>query len=418
MTIPAGRDWRAVLLALVSGGGAVVAFSMVPPKILLPFLGPRLAGAGGTAPDLLERLLGSLAVLFMGTLLGLTCVTAVRVLRGRPSRTLMYLPIRRTTAAIGLLIWLAASLTAQLASSSSTWRWLVPALHVLAISTPLFLALRFIAGALGGGAGLRLWGSLAMGMVGAPALAAVVEVMLLGLVLVAGALFLALRPDLLLQAQRLLLGLRGARTEEAIFQSLGGLLTNPTLIVALLIGIAGIVPVVEELAKSTVAWAVIDRVPSPAQGFLTGAVAGAGFALFEGLLVPGGTGGGLGAVLLLRGGSSMMHVLSAAITGWGITRFHQDSDPVGMLFSYLSAICLHAVWNGSIVLIGLGAARASILGPASDLLGASLVAVGGLALAGMLVFEPAAVFVFSRMLGRSENAATAHLVESRVPQGG
>ena len=113
-----------------------------------------------------------------------------------------------------------------------------------------------------------------------------------------------------------------------------------------------------------------------------------------------------------------MHVLSAAISGWGITRSHHDSDPVHMLLSYLGAICLHGIWNGSIVLIAFGAARASILGSAADLLGASLVAMGGLALAGMLVLEPAAVIVFSRMLGRSQYAKSAAVVESRVPHGG
>ena len=126
-------------------------------------------------------------------------------------------------------------------------------------------------------------------------------------------------------------------------------LTN--LMVWLLLVVAGIMPLVEELFKTLGVWLLKVRNPDPAESFRAGLFCGGGFALFEGLLsvsslqlseigFPEWAG-----LILGRLGGSLLHTLAGGIIGLAIGRFWQNHKFGSLLLAYLATWLLHAAWN-------------------------------------------------------------------------
>jgi RsiW-degrading membrane proteinase PrsW (M82 family) len=146
---------------------------------------------------------------------------------------------------------------------------------------------------------------------------------------------------------------------EETLSLLQPLLARPLALLVVLAAVSGVAPIVEELAKSSIAWMLYDRLSTGAQGFWCGALAGSGFALFEGLMRqrmqrrdirPDGA------------ASSLMHILASALAGWGIASSASGGKAAHMLGGYAISITLHALWNASVVAIAFGGLR--LLSPA------------------------------------------------------
>lgn len=126
-------------------------------------------------------------------------------------------------------------------------------------------------------------------------------------------------------------------------------LTN--LMAWLLLVVAGIMPLVEELFKTIGVWLLKVRNPDPAESFRAGLLSGAGFALFEGLLSASSLqqsaiGYGEWAGLVLgRFGGTLLHMLAGGIVGLAIGRYWQNRKIGSLLLAYLAAWLLHAAWN-------------------------------------------------------------------------
>jgi RsiW-degrading membrane proteinase PrsW (M82 family) len=115
------------------------------------------------------------------------------------------------------------------------------------------------------------------------------------------------------------------------------------------------VPLIEEFSKpvSVLAHLAVRRasVP-PALAFRLGALAGAGFALLEGVL--NGTaaaGPDWWQVAVLRAAATAMHACGAALVAWGGAEFIWNRRGRLWLGTLAVALLLHAIWNG--VTIGL-----------------------------------------------------------------
>lgn len=119
----------------------------------------------------------------------------------------------------------------------------------------------------------------------------------------------------------------------------------------LLLVVAGIMPLVEELFKTIGVWLLKVRNPDPAESFRAGLLSGAGFALFEGLLSASSLqqsaiGYGEWAGLVLgRFGGTLLHMLAGGIVGLAIGRYWQNRKIGSLLLAYLAAWLLHAAWN-------------------------------------------------------------------------
>lgn len=144
-----------------------------------------------------------------------------------------------------------------------------------------------------------------------------------------------------------------------VFSGFRALFSEPGLLGWLLLGFAGIIPLVEELFKTIAVWLLKVRDLNPAESFRAGLLSGGAFALFEGLLSArsvqlSGIGFGEWAGLILgRFGGSLLHILAGGIIGLAIGKFWQNRKIGSLLLSYLAAWLLHAAWNALAVFGGV-----------------------------------------------------------------
>lgn len=138
-----------------------------------------------------------------------------------------------------------------------------------------------------------------------------------------------------------------------------GLLNLPNLLGWLLLAVAGIMPLIEELFKTLGVWLMKVRNPDPGESFKIGLLSGAGFALFEGLLSVSSLQGSSiefsewAGLILGRFGGSLLHILTGGIIGLAIGKFWQNRKFGSLLLSYLAAWLLHAAWNALAIFGGI-----------------------------------------------------------------
>jgi RsiW-degrading membrane proteinase PrsW (M82 family) len=120
--------------------------------------------------------------------------------------------------------------------------------------------------------------------------------------------------------------------------------------IANIVAIAIIPPLVEEFFKGLGVRFMLRRNSTRAQAFALGAAAGAGFGFLEALIYGlGGISDDLAAwweIMLIRGGSTSLHVLQTGLVGvgwWYWTIARRKSVALGLLGI---AVVSHAVWNG------------------------------------------------------------------------
>ncbi|MFH1185718.1 MAG: PrsW family glutamic-type intramembrane protease [Chloroflexota bacterium] len=402
----AGRDWRVALLAVVSGGIGLLALALAVSASAYAVVGPWIGRKDSDSPDPLGVIVLSGALALVGVLMLVASYYALRALRLQPDRAAMARPIRIWEASILLLVWLASSILAQLFLDQPPWRWVTPFLHLLAIGTPVYLLLKLAIGGIQGGSRLRLWGSLVAGLILGTGFAAAAELTLLVLAVSAGGLYLVFNPEQMHMLESLAFQLgQAARPEDALV-IIEPFLVRPLAFLVVLLAVSGVAPVVEELAKSAAPWAIYDRLITPAQGFWSGAVSGAGFALFEGLVASADAKDGWAFILMIRAGSSMMHILAAALAGWGIAAFRNGHRVTHLLGGYALAIGMHAFWNAAVVAMAYGGLRLVFSGGEMDMVGLATVVAGALVLMVSLAFLPFALILINRAL-RTARAGSA-----------
>ena len=195
----------------------------------------------------------------------------------------------------------------------------------------------------------RAWGHFLIGLWGMPVIAMIAEVMLFITFLVLLGLGLLISPDglTLLEMSPL-----AARDSQILYEIIDTLSMTPWVIGLVFVYLALLVPLLEEAIKTISVWPVLRRKITPAQAFLGGALAGAGFALFEALSAaePGVTWMGLAVG---RSGTTLMHVFTAAITNWAIVRSVRDRKWGISVLAYAGAACLHGIWNATALGVSL-----------------------------------------------------------------
>ncbi len=250
----------------------------------------------------------------------------------------------------------------------------------------------------------RAWGHFLIGLWGMPVMALVLEGLLSIPSLLLLGLGLMLSPDgqsLLEMATSYL-----ATDPQVLYESMLALSMKPWVIGLILFNFAFLVPLVEETIKAMATLPLIRRKITPAQGFLGGALAGAGFALFEALFVaePGQV---WLPVLIGRTGTSLMHIFTAAVTNWALVRSARDRKWGTFALAFVGAVALHGIWNASSVGIGLAGLIIE-----NDQVGASAGFAALVACAGLLVLVALSSLALvalpwiSRRLAQMESAAS------------
>lgn len=127
----------------------------------------------------------------------------------------------------------------------------------------------------------------------------------------------------------------------------------------LLLVIAGIMPLIEELFKTLGVWVLQLRSPNPDKSYLAGLLSGGGFALFEGLLsVSSAQTGSLEfmdwvGLIVGRFGGSLLHILTGGLIGLAVGRAWQQRKLGLLLVAYCVSWMMHAMWNALALLGGI-----------------------------------------------------------------
>jgi RsiW-degrading membrane proteinase PrsW (M82 family) len=368
-------------------------------------------------------------------ILGHLCMTLVQVAQGRPGAE----DVNTAVATLGLSVLTAGAGTVLLVHSSSAMRgrasrpmrlpplWVTIGIFGLLIAAGLLISLHrigtvlFLPPLLLAAAALPpLWSVSwfarreAAGLTWRRGMVAAVGGATAG-VLVALALEV-LFPAVVLS---LVLDLAGAAREsiDAAFGALAGrdvaaAMTSPGFLY-LLIQVAVVAPLAEELAKPLITLPILGRLDRR-DAFWVGAMAGAGFAAVENVLYAGLGFPVWAGILTLRALGGAIHPLGAGLValGWrDILRGEKGAWQNGAVRMAVAAGA-HALWNGgSLLVLALGGAQFfGELPPQIDVLGLS---AGGTTLALLAVLGVAALWL-GRATGRSLDAQEEH--EAGAPE--
>jgi RsiW-degrading membrane proteinase PrsW (M82 family) len=161
-----------------------------------------------------------------------------------------------------------------------------------------------------------------------------------------GIIYISMRPDLLQELMVLGEQLEQFReSPERALPLISPYLSQPAVLFTVLSFTAGIVPLIEELFKPVGVWLLAGRRLTAAEGFVSGLISGAGFALFENLAFTS-TGAEWTVSVVLRMGTGLLHILTAGLTGWALALAWSHRRYLRLLVIFFCAVLLHAVWNG------------------------------------------------------------------------
>lgn len=138
---------------------------------------------------------------------------------------------------------------------------------------------------------------------------------------------------------------------------------QPAVIFWSLAVIGGVMPIIEEVVKPLAIWALARRKITPQEGFVSGLLCGAGFALMENVLYfsMAMTSEDWLFMAIGRAGTGVLHMLASGMVGWGLARAWQDRKWQFLGLTTLGAILLHSFWNMLALVVGV--ASLFILGP-------------------------------------------------------
>jgi RsiW-degrading membrane proteinase PrsW (M82 family) len=197
-----------------------------------------------------------------------------------------------------------------------------------------------------------------------------------------------------------------AKSAEELFRALSNenvaaAVTSPGFIFVL-IQVAVIAPLAEELAKPLATLAMIGRL-SRREAFLVGAMAGVGFATVENVLYAGFGFSFWAGILVVRALGGAVHPLGSGLVALGWWDILQGGP--GTWRSWLThfgiAVGIHALWNGgSLIVITLASAQFfGELPPEIDILGLSTT---GTTLALLVILSLAALWLGSFVVQNTE----------------
>jgi len=305
---------------------------------------------GGTSSDLgyldsqvISSLLFTAGLGFTGILLIPSTIYSGRRLFGnRP-------PI---TAQGDELVWLAylfpiPILFGYLIQNGPTWGfYLLPVIHVLANGASIFWVLNLGRMKFPARSAQRNWGAFGTGLTLTPAITFIIEIALLLIIGLFWLILIQTRPDLEQDILYLMnIVYESSPDAEIPARWVGEFVARPEVTGTIIFYFSLLIPLVEELLKPIAVYFLLGRKLQPWEGFIIGATAGAGYALFENLTI------GSGAdtwtfVMISRLGTSAIHILTTGMVGWGLASAVTDKKYIRLAGSFLAAVSLHGVWNG------------------------------------------------------------------------
>jgi hypothetical protein len=311
--------------------------------------------------------------------------------KGKPDRRWLYLTLLFPPSIVAGYLAYERGLVAGL---------LGPVSHLLAAGLPVLAALVVLRRLGPDLPERRAWGQFLAGLWITPACALTLE--LITLIPLALALIIGIRSSIDFNALSELMVGPDPLSSPQYDSLLRGLILQPWVIILVLSYVALIVPVIEETLKSVAVWPFLRRGLSPVEAFLSGTLAGGGYAMFEAMFLTQ-PGQGWVETMLARVGATFVHVLTAGLSSWGLVQGFRYRKWMRCFFAALTAIAIHGLWNASAVGIGVSmvAEQAGIANPGNQIWPV-IGAVGGVLLTvigGVAVIAP---IVIARRLAKAE----------------
>ncbi len=341
--LTAGQFGFSLLAGLILMGSSLAGILMIS-------LGGSLAGLAVTENQLGSALLFSTGLGFAGLLMIPSIYFSGRRLFGKPPRTSkIWQRSGWLIFSVPILIYLG-----YLSQTNSSWGdFTLPLIHILTNGAAIFWLINRVKRKLPGESDQRFWGVFGSGLTLAPLIALIVEFLILILFGILWWMLLQNKPDQMQEFLSLINRLQQSSVTPAIFErTISRLLESPGVVGTVFIYIAVIIPLVEELIKPIAVWLLLGRNLTPREGFLLGAAAGAGYALFENLTIAADAEIWT-FVVISRLGTAAIHILTTALVGWGLASAWTDRRYTRFLMSLIASVSLHGVWNGLNILTAL-----------------------------------------------------------------
>lgn len=244
-------------------------------------------------------------------------------------------------------------------------KWLaLPILTVPAVILPIWAIVALGARGLFVGSRWRVWGILGVSLTITPFLLFMLEVVIVIGIVVFVVIYVAANPQAAMEFENLSRQLTfiDLESEEQALRVILPYLVKPSVVVPALIFFSIVIPLLEELVKPLGVWLLVGKLDSAAQGFVFGALGGAGFALVETFNVSGQM-GEWGIVLFTRIGTGLLHVTTSALMGGAIFPAVRERRYLRLLGTYLLVVLLHGLWNASALTVSFSALAGTYLQP-------------------------------------------------------
>jgi hypothetical protein len=295
----------------------------------------------------LQSTIYSATMLFLGLLLGVVSVVSLlRFLNNPAAHATVSTSFQGWKIAAGLI---GAGLTLGLGSllqDNSSINWLaLPLLTIPAVVLPLWTITGLGTRNLPLGSRWRMWGTLGISLTVTPFTLFMLEVIVVIVLFIFIAIYVALNPQVSAEFQNLSsqLAFIDVQSEE-VLRLLVPYIMKPVIIIPVVVFIAVIIPLIEELLKPLAVWLLAGKLESDAQGFGLGALCGAGFALWETFNISGQM-NEWGILLFTRVGTGLLHITTSALMGGAIYLAVRERRYMRLLGTYLLAALLHGLWN-------------------------------------------------------------------------
>jgi len=349
----ADLHWGSVLQFGLSLLGTLVLWGLALMLGMMVFNAVLNAGGLETAGEAVPLLLMAAGFGFAGILLLPSAGLAFLRVIQRPSPN--WFRLRQP----GWLILGALALVGvgYLTSKNTLLTWtLLPIIHVSATGLAVLWLIALGIRGLPVGSKQRSWGIFSAGMVIAPGMSLVVELVVIVGISFLGLTYLSRDPAVAQELMQLSEGYLANpnQSPDAILAFLEPFWNEPVALFGVMLVVAVLVPLIEELFKPVGVWLVAGKGLTPAQGFAAGILSGAGFGLFETFTLSATSGADWSLVVLARIGTSIIHVVTTGITGWGLALAWQKKRYMRLGLAYLMAVAIHALWNGLVVLTVIG----------------------------------------------------------------
>lgn len=224
--------------------------------------------------------------------------------------------------------------------------YLLPVAHLLANGAGIYWVLHLGRRKFPSKSAVWNWGGFGMGLALSPAVAFIGEIFLLLIIGLFWLVLIQVRPDLESDILYLLNFVNGTAAESEIpLRWAGEFVARPEVSGTIFIYFSLLIPLVEELLKPLAVYFLLGRKLKPWEGFVLGATAGAGYALFENLTI-GAVADSWTFVMISRLGTIAIHILTTGLVGWGLASAWTERKYLRLLGSFIGAVVLHGVWNG------------------------------------------------------------------------